>query len=301
VLSIAGITRLRTEAFILDDLPKTDPVYADLKFFENNFKGVMPLEILIDTRRKNGIRANMLGNFTKIDKLSSYIDSSSVMARPLSIVEGLKFVRQAYYDNDSLNYGLPNEFDISFLSPYLSMKPDSNSKPSGVMKLANSFVDSNKQILRISVNMADVGSIRLPQILGEVKNRADELFDTAHYRIEYRADRPADDKVGAEVVQVIGAQDKVPSDLALDAQVRLLHHRVLQSIVDDVYPAGAGAGKNESRKRIRDGRRKRRKLTRVRIDEKDVARARGRQHGLWFSGPRRRGAKQAQGPDQANR
>ncbi len=107
------MTRLRSESFILDDLPKTDPVYADLKFFEKNFKGVMPLEILIDTKRKNGIRANLLGNFTKIDQLSSYIDSSAVMARPLSIVEGLKFVRQAYYNNDSIYYGLPNELDIS--------------------------------------------------------------------------------------------------------------------------------------------------------------------------------------------
>ncbi len=184
-VSIVGITRLRSEAYILDDLPKTDPVYADLKFFENNFKGVMPLEILIDTKRKNGIRANMLANFTKIDKLSAYIDSSSFMARPLSIVEGLKFLRQAYYHNDSLNYGLPNEFDLPFLAPYLSMKTDSAAKPNGVMKLANSFVDSNKQTLRISVNMADIGSIRLPQILGQVKNRADELFDTAHYKIEF--------------------------------------------------------------------------------------------------------------------
>jgi uncharacterized protein len=184
-ISIAGITRLRSEAFILDDLPKTDPVYADLKFFETNFKGVMPLEILIDTKRKNGIRVNMLGNFTKIGSLSAFIDSSSVMARPLSIVEGLKFVRQAYYNNDSSNYGLPNEFDISFLAPYLNMKSDSNSKPTGVMKLANSFIDSNKQILRISVNMADVGSIRLPVILTDVQRRAEELFDTAHYRIEF--------------------------------------------------------------------------------------------------------------------
>ena len=184
-VSVVGITKLRSEAYILDDLPKSDPVYADLKFFENNFKGVMPLEILIDTKRKNGIRANMLGNFTKIDKLSAYIDSSSVMARPLSIVEGLKFLRQAYYHNDSLNYGLPNEFDLPFLAPYLSMKSDSSTKSNGVMKLANSFVDSNKQILRISVNMADIGSIRLPQILGQVKNRADELFDTAHYKIEF--------------------------------------------------------------------------------------------------------------------
>ncbi len=183
VFSIIGITRLRSEAFILDDLPKTDPIFADLKFFEHHFKGVMPLEILIDTKRKNGIRANMLGNFAKIDQLSSYIDSSAVMARPLSIVEGLKFVRQAYYNNDSANYGLPNDFDVAFLAPYLNMKADSGSKPNGVMKLANSFVDTNKQILRISVNMADVGSIRLPQVIGGVQKRADQLFDTAHYNI----------------------------------------------------------------------------------------------------------------------
>ena len=115
------MTRLRSESFILDDLPKTDPVYADLKFFETNFKGVMPLEILIDTKRKNGIRANLLGNFQKIDELSSYIDFSSYMARPISVVEMLKFVRQAYYNNDSLRYGLPNDFDKSFIAPYLSL------------------------------------------------------------------------------------------------------------------------------------------------------------------------------------
>jgi len=183
--SIAGITRLRSEAFILDDLPKTDPVYADLKFFEKHFKGVMPLEILIDTRRKNGMRLNMLRNFSKIDKLSSHIDSSALMARPISIVEMLKFVRQSFYNNDSLKYGLPNDFDLPFLAPYLSIKTDSASKPNGVMKLTRSFVDSNRQTLRISVNMADVGSIRLPLILADVQKRANELFDTTHYQIEF--------------------------------------------------------------------------------------------------------------------
>ncbi len=184
-ISVAGMTRLRSESFILDDLPKTDPVYADLKFFETNFKGVMPLEILIDTKRKNGIRANLLGNFQKIDELSSYIDSSSFMARPISVVEMLKFVRQAYYNNDSSRYGLPNDFDKSFIAPYLSLKTDSGEKPNGVMKLANSFIDSNKQILRISVNMADVGSIQLPKILTGVQHRADELFDSTRYHIEF--------------------------------------------------------------------------------------------------------------------
>ena len=183
IFSVAGILRLKSEGFILDDLPKTDPVYADLKFFEQNFKGVMPLEILIDTKRKNGLRANMLGTFRNIDKLSSFIDSSPVMAKPLSIVEGLKFVRQAYYHNDSSDYGLPNEFDISFLAPYLNTKTDS-SQSNNILKLANSFIDSNKQTTRISVNMADVGSVQLPKILHSIEKRSSELFDSSKYSIE---------------------------------------------------------------------------------------------------------------------
>ncbi len=183
IFSVAGILRLKSEGFILDDLPKTDPVYADLKFFEQNFKGVMPLEILIDTKRKNGLRANMLGTFRNIDKLSSFIDSSPVMAKPLSIVEGLKFVRQAYYHNDSSDYGLPNEFDISFLAPYLNTKTDSSGS-NNVLKLANSFIDSNKQTTRISVNMADVGSVQLPKILQSIEKRSSELFDSSKYSIE---------------------------------------------------------------------------------------------------------------------
>ena len=48
---------------------------------------------------------------------------------------------------------------------------------------------------------------------------------TAHYRIEHGADRAADDEVGAEVVQIVGAQHIVAAKLALNAEIHLLHHR----------------------------------------------------------------------------
>jgi predicted RND superfamily exporter protein len=185
-ISLAGIARLRSEAFIVDDLPKADPIYTDMKFFESRFKGVMPLEILIDTKRKNGMRVNPLKTFESIDSLSAYIAASPDMARPLSIVEGLKFARQAYYDGDSSNYGLPNAFDISFLVGYLNSKPDSASAgPGGVSKLINSFIDSSKQYARISVNMADVGSKRLPQMLADLERKSKQYFDTAKYNVVF--------------------------------------------------------------------------------------------------------------------
>ncbi|HTQ27472.1 MAG TPA: MMPL family transporter, partial [Puia sp.] len=185
-ISILGMLRLRSEGFIVDDLPKTDPIYQDLKFFEKNFKGVMPLEIVVDTKRKRGL-SGMAGlqTFEKIDSLSEYIEARPEMARPLSLDEGLKFIRQAYYGGDSSYYGLPtNQVEIAFLAPYLSMKADTASKKNVMARLLNSFIDSNKQQTRLSVNMADIGSLRLPAVLDSIQKKSAQLFDSSKYSVQ---------------------------------------------------------------------------------------------------------------------
>ena len=71
LVSVAGMFRLKSIAFIVDDLPKTDKIYTDLKFFEKNFKGVMPLEIVIDTKKRNGLAGmKALTVFEKVDSLA---------------------------------------------------------------------------------------------------------------------------------------------------------------------------------------------------------------------------------------
>lgn len=186
LVAVGGIFRLQSKGYIVDDLPKTDKIYTDLKFFEQHFKGVMPLEIVVDTKKKYGLRSNPLQTFEKIDSLSAFIAAQPEMARPLSIVEGLKFARQAYYNGDSLNYGLPNQFDISFLLQYLGSKGESgNAKQNNFSRLIASFRDTNQQQARISINMADVGSKRLPEIIASIQHRSDQLFDTSKFHIEF--------------------------------------------------------------------------------------------------------------------
>ncbi|HET9279704.1 MAG TPA: MMPL family transporter, partial [Flavitalea sp.] len=185
-ISVIGIFKLKSEGFIVDDLPKTDKLYVDLKFFERNFKGVMPLEIIVDTKRKNGLRINPLQIFSKIDSFSSFIAAQPDMAKPLSIVEGMKFARQAYYDGDSTSYGLPNSFDISFLAQYLGNKGEDNSgKESNFSRIIRSFMDSTRQQARISINMADVGTKKLEQIISIVQDKSSQLFDSSKYHVEY--------------------------------------------------------------------------------------------------------------------
>ncbi len=183
-IAIVGIFRLRSEGFIVDDLPKTAKIYTDLKWFEQNFKGVMPLEIVVDTKKKNGVTSS-LKTFDRIDEFSALIAADSNMSRPLTVVEGLKFAKQAYYEGDSLSYAAPSEFDMPFLAPYLKAKGDSSTSKAGFGKLITGFIDTSKRYTRISVSMKDVGSVRLPMILDTLQKRANEIFDTSTYNVKF--------------------------------------------------------------------------------------------------------------------
>ena len=183
-IAMVGIFRLKSEGFIVDDLPKTDKIYTDLKWFEKNFGGVMPLEIVIDTKKKNGVTSSLKA-LDRIEEFSNYIRQDTNVARPLNIVEGLKFAKQAYYDGDSMSYTAPSEFDMPFLAPYLKGKKDTATANTAFNKLVTGFVDSNKQYTRISINMKDIGSLRLPVLLDTFQQHANAIFDTASYNVKF--------------------------------------------------------------------------------------------------------------------
>lgn len=185
VFSLVGVSKLKTVGYVVDDLPRNDKIYTDLKFFEKHFHGVMPLEIVIDTKRKNG--AVSLPVMQKIDQLGIALAAYKELGHPLSFVDGVKFARQAYYDGDSSSYGVPNMMDGAFIQPYLRAKPNKDAAGGGDMfaKLLTTFMDSSKQKTRISINMEDVGSVRLPVLLDSIRPKTYALFDTGKYNVTF--------------------------------------------------------------------------------------------------------------------
>lgn len=184
VVAVIGMVRLNSVGHIVDDLPKNGTVYQDLKFFEENFKGVMPLEVVVDTRRKNGV--TQLPVLEKIDELTKHLKQYKEIGHPLSIVEGVKFARQAYYDGDSTSYGVPNIFDGAFIQPYLRGQGSGDDKKSQAFNsLINTFMDSTRQKTRISIGMVDVGSVRLPQLLDSIRSKTLEIFDSSKYTVTF--------------------------------------------------------------------------------------------------------------------
>ena len=181
LFSIAGVMRLKNVAFIVDDLPKQDKIYTDLKYFEKNFKGVMPLEIMVDTKKRRGLSGlKALAVFDKVDSLAQFIGAQKEMTKPLSLAEGLKFAKQGFYEGDTVNYAMPNSFDGAFVGEYLRPSKDTAANANTFAKTLKSFIDTAAQTTRISVSMADVGTKELPGLLNKIQARSNELFDSSY-------------------------------------------------------------------------------------------------------------------------
>ncbi len=182
LISFIGISFLQNRAFVVDDLPKEDVIYKDLKYFEKNFGGVMPLEIIVDTKKKG--KAVSLPNISKIDAFTNELKNNKEIGKSLSFIELLKFAKQAFYNGDSNHYQVPNMYDAAFIQPYLKME-NKKSENNQFGNLLNSFIDSTKQKARISVNIADIGSQKLNILLNTLTKKANEIFDTSKTNIVF--------------------------------------------------------------------------------------------------------------------
>ena len=163
VISLYGFSKIKAGSFLIDDVPSESSLMKDMKFFESNFSGIMPLEIIIDTKKKRGVRN--LNTLKKIDRLENFLKDKSYISDPISIVSFIKASRQAYYNNNPSFYSLPNSRDKNFILRYLSSGYGDNVENENISK---SFVDSLGQKIRISLNIADLGSHKIDSILRNV-------------------------------------------------------------------------------------------------------------------------------------
>ncbi len=175
LLSFFGISKMTTTGNIIDDLPKDDSVVLDLKFFEKGFKGVMPFEIVIDTKKKGGVFSDNGKTLYKIQKLQKTLSKYKEFSKPLSIVEAVKFSYQAYKNGKSKFYILPPATELNKLKKYL--KKDKRKKD------FKSFLDATNRRTRISFQMADIGTKEMDKLLLEINPKIDKIFPPSEYKV----------------------------------------------------------------------------------------------------------------------
>jgi predicted RND superfamily exporter protein len=166
--SFFGISKLYSVAYMVDDIPEESQLKQDLYFFQDNFSGVLPLEIVIDFGKpRSSLNAR---NLRKVERLENGLDSIAFVSQPVSIVSFAKAVRQAYYNGDPKRYSLPSPSDRNAILSYLSNQDDQEG-------LLDSFVDTTGQIMRVSLKTWDLGSVKMDSLITNViEPRINEVF-----------------------------------------------------------------------------------------------------------------------------
>ena len=175
ILSIIGIYKIKISGSLIEDMPKSAAFFDDIGFFEKNYGGIMPLEITINTKQKNGV--TKLANLKRIDELCTHIEEIPEISKPLSLVNLVKYAKQAYYNGNPKYYSLPTTQEQNFILSYVK-----NSK--GNANMLSAYIDSLGQTARITTFMKDIGTEKMQQIEENIYTKAQKLFPSDRFDVK---------------------------------------------------------------------------------------------------------------------
>lgn len=176
LFSVIGITQMKVSGSLIGEMPKSASFFKDIVFFEKEFNGVMPLEIMINTKRKKGVmKASTL---RKMDELQNTIDSIPELSKPVSIVNLVKYSKQAFYNGNPQYYDLPNSQEQAFILSYAR-----NATKGSKDNLMKSYVDKTGQFARITTFMKDIGTEEMAKIEKKLHAKIDKIFPSERYQV----------------------------------------------------------------------------------------------------------------------
>ncbi|TDE06520.1 efflux RND transporter permease subunit [Flavobacterium hiemivividum] len=176
LISSIGAFKIKTSGSLIEDMPKNTGFFKDILFFEEEFEGIMPLEITVDTKRKKGVMK--LSTLKKIDELQETIEEIPELSKPVSILNLVKYSKQAYYNGNPEYYELPTSQEQSFILGYA--KNATKDTQNNIMK---SYVDSTGQVARITTFMRDIGTGNMATIENKLWTKINKIFPSDRYNV----------------------------------------------------------------------------------------------------------------------
>jgi predicted RND superfamily exporter protein len=176
IISIIGIAQMKVSGSLIGEMPKSASFFKDILFYEKEFSGVMPLEIMIDTKRKKGVLK--LSTMKKMDELQATIAQIPELSKPVSVVNLVKYSKQAFYNGNPAFYELPTNQEQAFILSYAK-----NATKNTKENLMKSYVDSTGQYARITTFMKDIGTEEMAKVEDKLRNKINEIFPNDRYEV----------------------------------------------------------------------------------------------------------------------
>jgi len=171
---IIGIYQIKISGSLIEDMPQETEFFKDIRFFEEQFNGIMPVEIMVDTKRKKGVMK--LATLKRMERLEELISEMPELSRPISIVSLVKYSKQAYYNGNPKYYQLPTSQENSFILSYAK-------NSSSDVDLLKNFVDSTGQYARITTFLRDVSTEKIERIEEDLKAKISKEFPEERYNV----------------------------------------------------------------------------------------------------------------------
>jgi len=180
LIGLYGMTWMHTTGNIVDDLPKSDQVVKDLKYFEKELNGVMPFEIVLTY---NDTVYESFSNISKIQKLQLELKKEQYLSKSLSIVDAMKFISQSYANGKSSKYNL--DFSKSKDQKYFSRVIKSkyfkntfvNNDEGNNNGFVGTFLDSTHHKTRITLQIADIGTAAMDSLITRINNTIESVVN----------------------------------------------------------------------------------------------------------------------------
>ncbi len=173
VIGVVGALRISSDIFVFSDFYKDDPLRQDLAVFEDKFGGVLPMEVVIESKKEGQFRT--LGNLRRMDRLETSLDSLSGVSRVLSVTDLVKLANQSYFGGNPATYRLPSSYEMPFLQA--ALKGFVQGKGSNRMtRDLPAFVDSTFTVARIQLGVGDLGTAGMNALADSVRVKAISSF-----------------------------------------------------------------------------------------------------------------------------
>ena len=173
-LSIIGIYKIEISGSFIDDMPRNTEFFEDILYYEDEFNGILPLEIYIDSKRKKAI--TRLSTIKKMKVVEDIISKFPELSRPISLVSLVKYSKQAFYNGNPKYFQVPTAQENSFI---LSYAKNSSSE----VDLLKNFVDSTGQYTRITTFMKDMKIERMERIEEELNAEIQKVMPSERFEV----------------------------------------------------------------------------------------------------------------------
>jgi predicted RND superfamily exporter protein len=157
-------------------MPQKADWFDDIMFYEKEFNGIMPLEILINTKRKKGV--TKLSTIKKMSKIEDVILEIPELSKPISMVSLVKYSKQAYYNGNPKYYQVPTSQENSFILSYAK-----NSTSGSDVDLIKNYVDSTGQYTRITAFMKDMEIEKMEEIEKKLNYEISKIMPSNNFEV----------------------------------------------------------------------------------------------------------------------